>query len=57
MSRGPVFLSATEVRDHLCNSNLLIPSLEAALADFSRGPDGGVVQPVRTVVPVAKHRG
>ncbi|XP_006153331.1 ketimine reductase mu-crystallin isoform X2 [Tupaia chinensis] len=57
MSRAPVFLSAAEVQDHLHSSSLLIPPLEAALANFSSGPDGGVMQPVRTVVPVAKHRG
>lgn len=57
MSRAPAFLSAAEVLEHLRSSSLLIPSLEAALANFSSGPDGGVMQPVRTVVPVAKHRG
>ncbi|XP_051001105.1 ketimine reductase mu-crystallin [Acomys russatus] len=57
MRRAPAFLSAAEVQDHLRSSSLLIPPLEAALANFSRGPDGGVMQPVRTVVPVAKHRG
>ncbi|XP_021060893.1 ketimine reductase mu-crystallin [Mus pahari] len=57
MKRAPAFLSAEEVQDHLRSSSLLIPPLEAALANFSKGPDGGVMQPVRTVVPVAKHRG
>ena len=57
MSSRPVFLSAAEVQDHLRSSSLLIPPLETALANFSSGPDGGVVQPVRTVVPVAKHSG
>ncbi|XP_066134647.1 ketimine reductase mu-crystallin [Saccopteryx bilineata] len=57
MSRAPAFLSAAEVQGHLRCSSLLIPPLEAALANFSSGPDGGVTQPVRTVVPVAKHRG
>ncbi|KAM7147846.1 ketimine reductase mu-crystallin [Molossus nigricans] len=57
MSSAPAFLSAAEVQSHLRNSSLLIPPLEAALANFSSGPEGGVVQPVRTVVPVAKHRG
>lgn len=32
----------------------LIPAMERALADFSAGK---VVQPVRTIVPVAEHRG
>uniref|UniRef100_A0A4W2HTH7 Ketimine reductase mu-crystallin n=1 Tax=Bos indicus x Bos taurus TaxID=30522 RepID=A0A4W2HTH7_BOBOX len=57
MSSRPVFLSAADVQDHLRSSSLLIAPLETALANFSSGPDGGVVQPVRTVVPVAKHRG
>lgn len=57
MRRAPAFLSADEVQDHLRSSSLLIPPLEIALANFSRGSDGGVMQPVRTVVPVAKHRG
>uniref|UniRef100_A0A8C9JC60 Ketimine reductase mu-crystallin n=1 Tax=Panthera tigris altaica TaxID=74533 RepID=A0A8C9JC60_PANTA len=48
MSRAPAFLSAAEVLEHLRSSSLLIPPLEAA---------PGVMQPVRTVVPVAKHRG
>ncbi|XP_054436891.1 ketimine reductase mu-crystallin [Pteronotus mesoamericanus] len=57
MSSAPVFLSAEEVQGHLRSSSLLIPPLEAALANFSSGPEGGVMQPVRTVVPVVKHRG
>ncbi|XP_037008813.2 ketimine reductase mu-crystallin isoform X3 [Artibeus jamaicensis] len=57
MSFAPAFLSAAEVQDHLRCSSLLIPPLEVALANFSSGPEGGVTQPVRTVVPVAKHRG
>lgn len=57
MRRAPAFLSADEVQNHLRSSSLLIPPLETALANFSRGSDGGVMQPVRTVVPVAKHRG
>ncbi|XP_044513388.1 ketimine reductase mu-crystallin [Gracilinanus agilis] len=57
MSRTPAFLSAEEVERYLSSSSLLITPLEKALANFSSGPEGGVVQPVRTVVPVAKHRG
>ncbi|EPY86525.1 ketimine reductase mu-crystallin isoform X1 [Camelus dromedarius] len=57
MSRVPAFLSAADVQAHLPSASLLIPPLEAALANFSSGPDGGVMQPVRTVMPVAKHRG
>ncbi|XP_035877292.1 ketimine reductase mu-crystallin isoform X3 [Phyllostomus discolor] len=57
MSLAPAFLSAEEVQGHLRSSSLLIQPLEVALANFSSGPQGGVTQPVRTVVPVAKHRG
>lgn len=57
MSRATAFLSAAEVQNHLRSSSLLIPPLEAALANFSSGLDGGVTQPVRTVVPVTKHNG
>uniref|UniRef100_A0A2K5JVM3 Ketimine reductase mu-crystallin n=1 Tax=Colobus angolensis palliatus TaxID=336983 RepID=A0A2K5JVM3_COLAP len=57
MNRVPAFLSAAEVEEHLRSSSLLIPPLETALANFSSGPEGGVMQPVRTVVPVTKHRG
>ncbi|XP_068952197.1 ketimine reductase mu-crystallin [Petaurus breviceps papuanus] len=57
MSGSPAFLSAAEVERYLSSSSLLLPSLEKALANFSSGSEGGVVQPVRTVVPVAKHRG
>ncbi|XP_020821078.1 ketimine reductase mu-crystallin [Phascolarctos cinereus] len=57
MSGTPAFLSAAEVERYLSSSSLLLPPLEKALANFSSGSEGGVVQPVRTVVPVAKHRG
>ncbi|XP_036597901.1 ketimine reductase mu-crystallin [Trichosurus vulpecula] len=57
MSGNPAFLSAAEVERYLSSSSLLLPPLEKALANFSSGPEGGVVQPVRTVVPVAKHQG
>ncbi|XP_074137090.1 ketimine reductase mu-crystallin isoform X1 [Sminthopsis crassicaudata] len=57
MSGRPAFLSAAEVERYLSSSSLLLPPLEKALANFSSGPEGGVVQPVRTVVPVAKHQG
>ncbi|XP_065268010.1 ketimine reductase mu-crystallin isoform X2 [Emys orbicularis] len=53
----PVFLGSEVVEKHLHRASLLIPSLEAALANFSSGAEGGVVQPVRTVVPVQKYSG
>uniref|UniRef100_K7FYG6 Ketimine reductase mu-crystallin n=1 Tax=Pelodiscus sinensis TaxID=13735 RepID=K7FYG6_PELSI len=39
----PVFLGSEVVEKHLHRASLLIPSLEAALANFSSGPEGGVV--------------
>ncbi|XP_036165995.1 ketimine reductase mu-crystallin isoform X2 [Myotis myotis] len=57
MSAAPVFLSAAEVQRHLGGCSRLLAPLEAALANFSSGHAGGVAQPVRTVVPVARHRG
>ncbi|XP_074866816.1 ketimine reductase mu-crystallin isoform X2 [Carettochelys insculpta] len=53
----PVFLGSDVVEKHLHSASLLIPSLEAALANFSSGAEGGVVQPMRTVVPVQKYGG
>ncbi|XP_048351290.1 ketimine reductase mu-crystallin isoform X2 [Sphaerodactylus townsendi] len=60
MSRGvppPLLLGAEAVEEHFPPAALLIPALEAALANFSRGPEGGVAQPVRTVVPIQKYNG
>ena len=45
------YYSADQVRDSLTYSEL-IPALEKALADFSRGPDGGVNQPLRATAEV-----
>ncbi|XP_054068131.1 ketimine reductase mu-crystallin isoform X2 [Rissa tridactyla] len=56
-STPPVFIGAEEVEKHLHRASLLLPALEAALANFSAGAAGGVVQPVRTVVPVHRHGG
>ncbi|XP_054848993.1 ketimine reductase mu-crystallin [Eublepharis macularius] len=60
MSRGvppPLLLGAEEVQKHFPPASLLVPALEAALANFSSGPEGGVVQPVRAVVPIQKYSG
>ncbi|XP_070581599.1 ketimine reductase mu-crystallin-like [Ptychodera flava] len=35
----------------------LIPVIEKAMGDFSKGEEGGVVQPMRAVVPVKEHKG
>lgn len=56
-STPPVFIGAEEVEKHLHRASLLLPALETALANFSAGAAGGVVQPVRAVVPVQPHGG
>lgn len=56
-STPPVFIGAEEVEKHLHRASLLLPALEAALANFSAGAAGGVVQPVRTVLPVPRYGG
>ncbi|XP_075687475.1 ketimine reductase mu-crystallin [Rhinoderma darwinii] len=56
MSGQPVFLGADIVEKYLDYSTL-IPLLERALVNYSRGKEGGVVQPIRTIVPVAKYSG
>lgn len=56
-SAPPVFIGCEEVEKHLHRASLLLPALEAALGNFSAGAAGGVVQPVRAVVPVRPHGG
>uniref|UniRef100_A0A8C5R092 Ketimine reductase mu-crystallin n=1 Tax=Leptobrachium leishanense TaxID=445787 RepID=A0A8C5R092_9ANUR len=56
MGDMPAFIPADVVEKSL-DYPTLIPLLERALINFSMGSEGGVVQPVRTIVPVAKHRG
>ncbi|KAM4697441.1 ketimine reductase mu-crystallin [Rhinophrynus dorsalis] len=56
MGDQPVFIGAEVVEKYL-NYPTLIPLLERALVNFSSGSEGGVVQPVRTIVPVAKYSG
>jgi len=53
MTNGIAFLDETTVR-RLLHFRDLIPATERALADLSAGR---VVQPVRSVVPVAPHQG
>ncbi|KAM3826701.1 ketimine reductase mu-crystallin [Vipera latastei] len=57
MSSAPGFLEAGTVQKHWPASRALLAALEAALAAFSSGPEGGVVQPLRTVLPIQKHSG
>ena len=53
---APKIISWEEVHS-LLNQNELLGIIENALGNYSRREDGGVVQPVRTVVPVENHRG
>ncbi|XP_070616335.1 ketimine reductase mu-crystallin [Erythrolamprus reginae] len=57
MSSAPLFLDAAAVEKHWPASGPLLSALEAALAAFSGGAEGGVVQPLRTVLPIQKHGG
>ncbi|KAG8145627.1 hypothetical protein E2320_012134, partial [Naja naja] len=57
MSSAPVFLDAGAVQKHWPASRALLAALEAALAAFCSGAEGGVVQPLRTVLPIQKHSG
>lgn len=51
-----LFLSADDVRAVLRYDDL-IPAMEMALARFSDRENGGVVQPVRSIIPVNKYNG
>ena len=53
---APKIINGEEVYS-LLNQNELLGIVENALGNYSRREDGGVVQPVRTVVPVDKHKG
>lgn len=39
------------------NSDVLIEKLEFALADYSKGEDGGTQQPLRLTIPVDHYKG
>lgn len=52
---GPVYISASEVKE-LVSMRDIIDVLGKAMAAAST-EGGGVVQPVRTAVPVQKHEG
>ncbi|OXB58797.1 hypothetical protein ASZ78_015995 [Callipepla squamata] len=53
-SAAPAFIGPAEVERLLPRASVLLPGLEAALRDFSAG---GVVQPLRAVLPVRPHGG
>ncbi len=56
-SGGPPYISAAEVA-RLVTLKDVIQVVGDALMQFSAGEEkGGVVQPVRTVVPVKDHEG
>lgn len=50
------YYSAEEVEASLKYEEL-VPALEMALADFSKGPAGGVSQPLRSTAEVRNHNG
>lgn len=52
----PKFISGEQVNKLLDWTDLL-SRIESALGNYSKGKDGGVVQPVRLVVPIEKHHG
>ena len=52
----PKIISAEEV-NRLLDIRELLEVIEKGLGSFSMGIDGGVDQPVRTVVSVKKHHG
>ena len=56
MSATPKYISAEEV-NKLVDQEELLAALENAFGNFSRGPDGGVVQPVRSIIEVTQHKG
>ena len=53
---APKILTFDEVNS-LLNQRELLGLIENALGNYSRREDGGVVQPVRTVLPVEPHHG
>lgn len=56
MGEQPVFLSNDVVARFLTYDDL-IPRLEDIMGKFSLGSDSGVVQPVRSVIPINTHSG
>ncbi|XP_057214375.1 ketimine reductase mu-crystallin isoform X2 [Triplophysa rosa] len=56
MSECPVVLNKDEVI-RLLSLEDLIPRLESAMGKFSRRSTSGIIQPVRSVLPIHKHHG
>ena len=55
MAAGPVFISANEVENLVSMRDIINVLDKAMMAASTKG--GGVVQPVRSRVPVEKHGG
>ena len=49
-------VSAEDVEKYLPYDKLLA-CLETALANYSQGKDGGIVQPLRSVIPIEPYQG
>ena len=56
MAAPPMYIPAKEVEE-LLEYKELLQTLEVAFGNFSLGQDGGVVQPVRSVIEVTPHKG
>eukprot|EP00118_Oscarella_pearsei_P013292 m.104896 g.104896 ORF g.104896 m.104896 type:complete len:313 (+) comp37215_c0_seq27:564-1502(+) len=52
----PLYIPASKVKE-LLHLEDLIPKIETALVNFSDKAAGGVIQPVRTVIPIEQHGG
>ena len=54
MADSIIFLDESRV-EQLLSLQELIPAIEKGLGRFSDSLNGGVVQPVRTVIPLTKY--
>ena len=52
---APLYIPGSRVKE-LVSMEDIVKVVETGLGAFSR-PDGGVVQPVRSVIPVTEHSG
>ncbi|XP_064637493.1 ketimine reductase mu-crystallin-like [Lineus longissimus] len=55
-SKMPIFIGPEECEKYL-DLQELYRTLEGAFGSYSRGTTGGIIQPVRTVLPVEKYEG
>jgi len=56
MESAPLFISGSEVKKALENLEDLITVIQDGFSHFSKGPSGGVVQPVRSIIVVPEHK-